>query len=157
VRRPHWSIDTGNHDAVSFETFADQSILRRTAGDASTGTGESQFPDPVQRGIRVEQWVLFAAAGGGFEFAGFAWYVGGHCVAQTLRPHVCPVLFDVLDAGVAAFFAENDRPTVGDIGEDRPEGVLLLMVDQNREPAVVVIEGVGAQFHLAEYSHCADK
>src|SRR5690606_8366119 len=77
--------------------------------------------------------------------------VGGHRVAQALGTHVGPVLLDVLHAGGAALLAEHDSPPGRNLREGRPQGVLFLVVDQDEEAAVLVVEGVGAQFHLTGY------
>lgn len=72
--------------------------------------------------------------------------VGCHRVAQALGSHIGPVLLDVLDARGPALFAEHDTPTRRDLRECGPQGVLLFIVDQNEEAAVLVVEGVGAHF-----------
>src|SRR5688572_7567373 len=57
--------------------------------------------------------------------------LGRHGLAQALGPQVGPVLLDVGEALAAFLRAEDDPPAVGDGGERRPQGVLLLVVDQD--------------------------
>jgi hypothetical protein len=52
-------------------------------------------------------------------------------------------LFDVLQAGTTLGLAVNHPPTGGNIGESRPQAVLLFVVYQHEEGAVVVIERIG--------------
>src|SRR5438552_972633 len=82
--------------------------------------------------------------------------IGGHRVTQALRPHVGPVLLDVFDAGSPAVLAEPPPPSGGDLGESRPQGVLLLVVDQNEEAAVLVVEGIGAHFTSLDTGACTE-
>lgn len=72
-----------------------------------------------------------------------------HLVAETLRPYVGPVAVDVLKAGSTVRFAEDDSPAGGNICEDRPQAVLLFVIDQYKKTDVVVIEWVDTQrvFH----------
>src|ERR1700744_5716562 len=63
---------------------------------------------------------------------------------QALRPDVGPVLLDVVEALRTGGLAENDAPAGRNVGEDRPQAVLVLVVDEHDKGAVVVIEGVDA-------------
>ena len=61
------------------------------------------------------------------------------------RPYVRPVLFDIVQALAAGRFAIDHPPAGWNIGKGRPQAVLLLVVDQDEECAILVIEWVGAQ------------
>ena len=65
-------------------------------------------------------------------------------VAQTLRPYVGPVLFDVVQTRSAVRFAVNHPPAGWNIGEGGPQAVLLFVIDQNEEGATVVVERIDA-------------
>ena len=54
-------------------------------------------------------------------------------LAQTLRPYIAPVLFDVVQTRSAVRFAVNHPPAGWNIGEGRPQAVLLLVVDQDEK------------------------
>ena len=47
-------------------------------------------------------------------------------------------------AGGAVRFTENDPPASGNIGERRPQAVLLLVVNQDEKAAIVVVERIDA-------------
>jgi hypothetical protein len=65
-------------------------------------------------------------------------------VAQTLRPYIGPVLFDVVQTRGAVRFAVNHPPACWNIGEGRPQTVLLLVVDQDEKAAIFVVERIDA-------------
>src|SRR6202030_620029 len=65
-------------------------------------------------------------------------------LAQSLRPYIGPVLFDVVQTGSAVRFAVHHPPAGWNIGEGRPQAVLLLVVDQDEKAAIVVVEGIDA-------------
>ena len=44
----------------------------------------------------------------------------------------------------AVRFAVNYSPAGWNVGEDRPQAVLLLVVDQDEKAAIVVVERIGA-------------
>jgi hypothetical protein len=54
------------------------------------------------------------------------------------------VLFDVVQTCGAVRFAVNHSPAGWNVGEDRPQAVLLLVVDQDEKAAIVVVERIGA-------------
>src|SRR5262249_8095527 len=62
---------------------------------------------------------------------------------ETLRPHVRPVLVDVVEAGLPGVLAVRDGPPGGNVDERRPEGVLPLVVDEHEVAAVGILERVG--------------
>src|SRR6185369_3541128 len=65
-------------------------------------------------------------------------------LAQTLWPYIGPVLFDVVQTRSAVRFAVNHPPAGWNVGEDRPQAVLLLVVDQDEKAAIVVVERIDA-------------
>src|ERR1700722_13024574 len=65
-------------------------------------------------------------------------------LAQSLRPYIRPVLFDVVQTVSAVRFAVHHPPAGRNIGEGRPQAVLLLVVDQDEKAAIVVVEGIDA-------------
>ena len=76
-------------------------------------------------------------------------------LAQTPRPYIGPVLFDVVQTRSAVRFAVNHPPTGWNIGEGRPQAVLLLVVDQDKKAAIFVVERIDAQRfsrHLVDMS-----
>src|SRR6476469_9051533 len=75
-------------------------------------------------------------------------------VTQALRPYVGPVLFDVVQTGSAVGFAVNHPPAVWNIGEGRPQAVLLLVIDQDEKAGIVVerIDAHRSPDHLVEMS-----
>src|SRR5262249_25208366 len=64
--------------------------------------------------------------------------------AQALRPDVGPVLSAAARPRARCRPAVSHPPSRRDVGEGRPEAVLLLVVDQDEEVAVVVVERIGA-------------
>ena len=65
-------------------------------------------------------------------------------VAKALRPYIGPVLFDVVQTRCAVRLAVNSPPASWNIGEGRPQAVLLLVVDQDQKGALVIVERIGA-------------
>src|ERR1700733_2729489 len=65
-------------------------------------------------------------------------------IAQTLRPDIRPVLLDVVQTRRPVGFAVNHPPSSGNIGERRPQAVLLLVVDQHKKTAIIVVKRIGA-------------
>src|SRR6476660_8661345 len=65
-------------------------------------------------------------------------------LAQTPRPYIGPVLFDVVQTRSAVRFAVSHPPTGWNIGEGRPQAVLLLVVAQDKKAAIVVVERIDA-------------
>src|SRR6476660_3481915 len=59
-------------------------------------------------------------------------------LSQTLRPYIGPVLFDEVQTRTAVRFAVNHPPAGWNIGEGRPQAVLLLVVDQDEKAGIVV-------------------
>jgi hypothetical protein len=55
-----------------------------------------------------------------------------------------PVLFDVVQTRRAFGFATNHWPAGWNIGEGRPQAVLLLVVDQEEKAPIVVVERIDA-------------
>jgi len=68
----------------------------------------------------------------------------GQPLAQTLRPYVSPVLFDVVHTRCAIPFAIHHPPAGWNIGEGGPQAVLLLVVYQDEKTAVTVVERIDA-------------
>src|SRR5262249_48315836 len=68
----------------------------------------------------------------------------GQPFAETLRPYIGPVLLDVVQTSSAVRLAVYHPPPRGNIGERRPEAVLLLVVDQNEKTAIFVVERIDA-------------
>src|ERR1700740_2149906 len=68
----------------------------------------------------------------------------GQPLAQTPRPNIGPVLFDVVQTRSPVGFAVNPPPAGWNIGEDRPQAVLLLVVDQDEKAAIVVVKRIDA-------------
>jgi hypothetical protein len=54
------------------------------------------------------------------------------------------MLFDVLQARCTVGFTVNHSPASWNIGEGRPQAVLLLVVHQDEKAAVVVVEWIDA-------------
>ena len=76
-------------------------------------------------------------------------------LAQTLRPYIGPVLFDIVQTRGAVRFAVNHPPAGWNIGKDRPQAVLLLVVDQDKEAAIIVVKRIDAHrspSHLVDMS-----
>jgi hypothetical protein len=71
-------------------------------------------------------------------------------VAQTLGPYIGPVLFDIFQTRSALGFAVNHPPASGNIGEGRPQAVLLLVIDQDKKAATVVVEGIDAHLVILQ-------
>src|SRR5262249_30007017 len=65
-------------------------------------------------------------------------------LAQTLRPYIGPVLFDVVQTRRAVRFAVHHPPAGRNIGERRPQAVLLLVVDQHEKAAIVIVKRIDA-------------
>jgi hypothetical protein len=65
-------------------------------------------------------------------------------LARTPRPCIGPVLFDVVQTRSAVRFALHHPLTGWHIGEGRPQAVLLLVVDQDKKTAIVVIQRIDA-------------
>src|ERR1700757_1296633 len=65
-------------------------------------------------------------------------------LAQTLRPYIGPVLFDVVQTRRAVRFAVHHPPAGWNIGESRPQAVLLLVIYQDKKAAIVVVKRVDA-------------
>src|SRR5207237_3945 len=63
---------------------------------------------------------------------------------QAARPHVHPVLVDVVQAFLPGRRAVRDLPAGGHLDELGPQRVLALVVDQCEVGAVLVLERVGA-------------
>src|ERR1700733_9489143 len=74
--------------------------------------------------------------------------VPSHDLTQAFRPHVGPVLVDIVQARRPGRFPVHHAPAGWNVREGRPQAVLLLVVDQHEEGTVVVIEGVGAHGFL---------
>jgi len=75
-------------------------------------------------------------------------------LSQTLRPYIGPVLFDEVQTRTAVRFAVNHPPAGWNIGEGRPQAVLLLVVDQDEKAGIVVerIDAHRSPDHLVEMS-----
>src|ERR1700737_488814 len=65
-------------------------------------------------------------------------------LAQTLRPDIGPVLFDVVQTRSAVRFAVNHPPAGWNVGEGRPQAVLLLVVAKDEKAAIFVVERIDA-------------
>src|SRR5277367_1540642 len=65
-------------------------------------------------------------------------------LAQTLRPYIGPVLFDVVQTRSALRFAVDHPPAGWYIGERGPQAVLLLVVDQDEKTGIIVVERISA-------------
>jgi hypothetical protein len=75
-------------------------------------------------------------------------------LAQTLRPYIGPVLFDVLETRSAVRFAVNHLPTGWNVGEGGPQAVLFLVIDQDEKTAIVVVKWIDAhRFSRPSGSH----
>ena len=66
-------------------------------------------------------------------------------LTQTLWPYIGPVLFDVVETRRAVRFALNHPPAGGNIGESRPQAVLVLVIDQEEKAAIIIAKRVDAQ------------
>src|ERR1700751_4870135 len=65
-------------------------------------------------------------------------------LAQTLRPYIGPILFDVFQTRSAVRFAVNHLPAGWNVGEGRPQAVLFLVVYQDEKTAIVVVKRIDA-------------
>src|SRR6202022_4704220 len=72
-------------------------------------------------------------------------------LAQTLRPDIGPVLFDVVQTRSAVRFAVDHPPAGWNVGKGRPQAVLLLVVDQDEKAAIVVVERIDAHSVLPDH------
>jgi hypothetical protein len=68
-----------------------------------------------------------------------------HGLPQARWAHVGPVLLDVLQTFSPGRLTEDHLPAGGHLGEHWPEGVLILVVDNDVEATVLIIEWVRAQ------------
>ncbi len=114
---------------------------------AGTGVSPSR-PDRVQsrpRGIGSAWRGLHCRRSGTarrLTSSGVRRALPGH---QALGPHIGPVLLDVRQAARASALAEYHAPAGRHIGERRPQTVLVLVVDQDIERAVVIVKRIGTQ------------
>lgn len=65
-------------------------------------------------------------------------------LAQTPWPDVGPVVVDVLQARGTLGFAKNSTPAIWNVGECGPQTVLLFIVDQDEEAAMLIVERIDA-------------
>ena len=72
-----------------------------------------------------------------------SWVDVSQPVTQTFRPDIRPVLVDVAQTGSAVGLTVDNPPAGWDVGESRPETVLILVVDQHEEAAVFVVKRIG--------------
>src|ERR1700677_326420 len=65
-----------------------------------------------------------------------------HGLDQAVRPHVGPVFLDEVEALLTAVFPEDNFPALGYVGENWPQRMLSLVVDQNEIPGFLVLKRV---------------
>src|SRR5262245_22500654 len=70
------------------------------------------------------------------------WLLLLHPFDEALRPHVGPVLVDVVQTGGATRRLEGDSPARGDLLEGRPQRILAFVVDQHVVGGVFVFERI---------------
>jgi hypothetical protein len=66
------------------------------------------------------------------------------------------VLFDEVHTRSAVRLAVNHPPAGWNVSEDRPQAVLLLIVDQDEKGAILIIERIGAHDFLSLFGVVAD-
>src|SRR3990170_205759 len=72
----------------------------------------------------------------------------GQPVAQTLWPDIGPPVFDVVQTRGSVRLAKDHPPSIRNVSKGRPQAVLLLVVDQHEEAAVIVVERISSQYAL---------